>query len=1014
MPEINREALEEFQSLRPDEGLGGVAFDDDAKTAPIDNGISKIRFFEPDLLGDSVTPYLRAEPSKVVDPAPRSGLFPAEAARGDDVPGFAKRLATVIEELRDYLQPEPGTIPEVRTRYQLNAITGGRIAGFTAEVLAAVDELFPGLDGRREPALYAVHTSIFDLYSRELRFDEVEINGYGSYGHDAAFVHAWELRLDQLGRVDERLLAEAEAAALTRQRAQLQAELDAVFRDKYVYNSDKMFEVNAEVSIGLCLIDVERRQRVSEVESTRSSLVPAFELLNLEVDGVSRSVYFDVFEDSYYFDGSDEIVDGAMIASIQRTPLAADAPLTFRRANSGEHLRKNFRFDWNRDGYVAKAKIDWVSWAGHCNDKSNLEAHGVVVPAGDAGIHEYDSAAGSRAHYTRDLLNEFLLSLSELDSRMVNPRSGRQESLSRDEFAGARDDDRPDRIVLGPKLTIPFRDRPNRLEITRIVADGRSYTADEVFRPQLIAEDGRSAAENPLYLSTEEGDRVTLDLAGAVVHLALELQVFDPSGYPTMMGREVVLDFADPPEEPVFIDTVLKSAGDREIYEIRLDLKGRRWLAQLVRMELAPGARTYRPVDVGEPLVRDFDISGLRGQREVSLDDPALYMPFIKEALQTGRNFTSETADGAGVWNGRTKRLAQGTEWRDDESRWAKITLDVEARYGGNQGAFLVKHRPDGKPDYYVPLALPFDFAWRTDVAVAPILGDSVNVKARERGVLSDVGGRFTAEALTEIMELLCASFSGHRYLIRHQGQRYTFADEAAWEAACAALEGLRQRALGLGEAPPATIEVSVLKVSGSVERKGFVQHEVVAEADGTVRIVLDTRLGDADLYVRVGGPSTPIDGGYTLLSDNFGLERDTIEVSEVTAGTSIGIAVHGYKGSDYELEVFAPRYGEVEPGPEPIDQRMTGVVESGEIDTLAPISIALDGTLDVQLSGSGDADVYVGIGAPPSVENYDWRLYGATTNERGKLPVRKGDVVHVMVHGYGPRSEYDLVVRSL
>jgi hypothetical protein len=27
---------------------------------------------------------------------------------------------------------------------------------------------------------------------------------------------------------------------------------------------------------------------------------------------------------------------------------------------------------------------------------------------------------------------------------------------------------------------------------------------------------------------------------------------------------------------------------------------------------------------------------------------------------------------------------------------------------------------------------------------------------------------------------------------------------------------------------------------------------------------------------------------------------------------------------------------------------------------------------------------------------------------------VRKGDVVHVMVHGYGPRSEYDLVVRSL
>ena len=69
---------------------------------------------------------------------------------------------------------------------------------------------------------------------------------------------------------------------------------------------------------------------------------------------------------------------------------------------------------------------------------------------------------------------------------------------------------------------------------------------------------------------------------------------------------------------------------------------------------------------------------------------------------------------------------------------------------------------------------------------------------------------------------------------------------------------------------------------------------------------------------------------------------------------------------------------------------------------------------LDIHLAGSGDADVYVAIGAPPSVESYDWRLYGATTNERGTLAVRKGDVVHVMVHGYGPRSEYDLLVRSV
>ncbi len=1012
MPEINQPALEEFRNLRPDTELGGTALSDQDKTRPIDNGISAIRFFDSDVLGDGVTPYLRAEPSVVVDPAPRTGLFSAQP--GEALGAFGERLRSTIEELRVYLQPTAESLPELRTRYQRNAITGQRIAAFTAEVLAAVDELFAKGHGERDPALYLVHTSIFDLYSRDLFFDEREINGYGSFGHDAAFVHAWELRLAEIKRVDRRLLDDEEAAALAREGAQIQAELDAIFRDKYVFKSDRMFEVNAEVSIGLCLIDAQSRQRVSEVAATRASLVPRFEILNLEVGGDRRAVYYDVLEASYYYDGSDEVVSEDLVAAIEHIALAADANLTLRRPASGEHLRKNFRFDWNRDGYVAKAKIDWVSWGGHCNDKANLEAHGVVVSAGDPGVHEYDSAAGSSAHYTRDLLNEFLLSLSELGSRMVDPRSGRVSNLSKDEFAGARDDDRPDRIVLASRLTIPLRDRPNKLEIKRVEAGGRSYSADEIFRPKLIAEDGRSATDNPLYLRTEEGDRVTLDLSGAVVHLALSLQVFDASGYPTTLRREVVLDFAEPPEEPVFIDTILKDAGAREIYEVSIDLKGRRWLAQLVRMEAVEGGRTYRAVDVGEPIVRAFDPSELRGQREVSLDDPGLYMPFIKEALQTGRNFTSETADGAGVWNGRTKRLTQATEWRDDQSRWAKIRLAVEARYGGNQGAFLVKHRLDGKPEYYVPLALPFDFAWRTDVAFAPVLSHQVNAKARDRGVITDAGGSFTAEALSGIMELLWASFGGHRFLIRHRGQRYAFADEASWRAACEHLGRLRQRALGIDESPVVST-VSLLKESASVGRKKFVAYELVTEADGALRIELKTRLGDADLYVNVGAKAAPTDGAYTLLSDKFGLERDVIEIPEVPAGTTIGIAVHGYRGSEYDLEVWGPRLGEADSVvASPIEHLMSSVVAAGEIDAMDVIEIEADVVLDIQLTGSGDADVYVAIGSEATPESYDWRLYGEASNERGQLEVHRGDRVHVIVHGYGPRSEYDLRVRSL
>ncbi|MEZ4380260.1 MAG: hypothetical protein R3A79_02855 [Nannocystaceae bacterium] len=1009
MPEINAEALEEFRSHRP---TGGTPIADRERVAAIDNGVSAIRFFDGDALSGGATPHLRAEPSPVRDPSPRSGLF--AAAGLSDVASFVARLEAVIGEQRSYLRPGVDALPGVTTRYQTNAITGARIAAFTEEVQAVVDALFPAGHDDRDAALYALHTSIFDLYSRDLRFDDFEINGYGSFGHDQAFIHAWELRLAELAKVDARLLSGEAAAALERERAQIQAELDAIFRDKFVLKSDAMFEVNAEVSIGLCLIDAASRQRVSERAETRASLVPAFELLRVAVDGATRAVYYDALEETYYYDGGDEVVDAALTARIERTPLAVGAPLTFRRAASGEHLRKNLRFDWNRDGYVDKAKIDWVSWAGHCNDKSNLEAHGVVIPAGDPGIHEYDAAAGSAAHYTRDLLNELLLSLSELGSVMIDPRSNRRQSLSTDVFAGARDDDRPDRIVLGPRLTVPLRDRPNKLEIRRIDAGERSYTADEIFRPKLIAADGRSATDNPLYRGTEEGDRVTLDLAGAVVHLALEIQVFDPSGYPTTMRREVSLDFAHPPAEPVFVDTVLKDAGAREIYEISLDLKGRRWLAQLVRMEKIEGGRNYRAVDVGAPIVRDFDVDAIVGQREVSLDDPAMYMPFIKEALQTGINFTSETADGAGVWNGRTKRLVQRTEWRDDASRWAKIALEVDARYGGNQGAFLVKHRADGRPDYYVPLALPFDFAWRTDVAFAPILGDMVNETANARGVISRVGGRYTAEALTSICELLHAAFRGHRHLIHHQGRRYAFADRGAWEAACAELKAMRARALGIDEAPAAAV-VALLDVRGEVERKGYVQHEVVVDAAGVVTIELETSRGDADLYVNVGGPATPGDGDYTLLSDNLNLQPERVELPDVAAGTRIGVAVHGYKASVYRLVITGPKVGAVaEPTPAPIERRMHGVVAAGDINRLAAIEVAVDGLLDVQLTGSGDADVYVDFGAPPTESSYAWRLYGPHSNERGQLKVEAGDVVHVMVHGYAPSSEYDLVVRSV
>ncbi|MEZ4453913.1 MAG: hypothetical protein R3B09_30935 [Nannocystaceae bacterium] len=1037
MPDVDPAALARFRDCPIEQELQGILLDDPHKLEAIDNGVSTIRLFEADpLVGARAA--LRAAPAAVDDPEPRPDLLgladPAARAElaGDPV-GFRARLQAAIARSIAYLRPDYGTIAGASTRFAHNAIVGGRIKRLMDEAVAAADALYAGAPAAHDAASYAIHTAIFDLYSRDVRFDDFEITGYGSYGHDAGFLHAWELRLAELGGVDPALQSDDERAADERARQQLQAELDAVLRRKYVYNNDALFEVNAEVSIGLCLIDGRSRRRVSEVAETRSTLVPAFEVITLGEGEAARGVYYDAFEDKHYFDGSDEVVAGERLPELRRRRLSADEAqaLTFRRPRSGEHLRKNLRFDWDGDGYVHKARIEWASWAGHCNDKANLESHGVVIPPGDEGVWEYESAAGTTARYTRDLLNEMLMSLSELGTRMIEPRSGRRSDLSKDEFAGARDDDRPDRLVLGPRLTVPYRDRPGELEIQSITLEGRTYEGDAIFRPHLVAEDGRSAEPNPLYVDTTEGDRVSLRLAGAIVHLRLRLQVFDESGYPALVQREVTLDFKDPPEAPILVDTIMKDAAARELYEVSLDLRARAWLAQLVRMEARPDGEGYDPVAVDAPIRKDFDPAALTGQRETSLDDPALYVPFLKEALQTGRNFTSETADGAGVWNGRTRRLSQKTEWRDDATRWAKVRVDVDARYGGNNGAFLVKHGVDGKPERFVPLALPFDFAWRSDVACVPVDGERVNEVAHERGVITAEGGRYRAEALTDLCELLHCAFSGRSHLIRHRGRRYFFRSRGAWEAARDRLEALRLAVRGggvtepvepvpgdlsEGEGPQAPAEATLLEVAaGRVDRKAFVAHEVVAEADGDLRFTLDTRSGDADLYLRLGGPATPEDGGHTHASTQFGLRREALTLPGVARGTTVGVAVFGYKASDYALVVRGPRPGAIPEPPTAIHETLSGVIAAGEEHHLPqPIVLPRGGELDLQLSGSGDADVYVEFGRPATWQSASFRLDGPTSNERGRVLVRAGDPIHVMVRGYAERSDYVLIVRSV
>src|SRR5205085_791316 len=108
--------------------------------------------------------------------------------------------------------------------------------------------------------------------------------------------------------------------------------------------------------------------------------------------------------------------------------------------------------------------------------------------------------------------------------------------------------------------------------------------------------------------------------------------------------------------------------------------------------------------------------------------------------------------------------------------------------------------------------------------------------------------------------------------------------------------------------------------------------------------------------------------------------------------------------------------YGGGPVGPGPVSsvlldrqgQLAQGALAQYEITAQAdgPIKIDLDTT-------AGDADLYVKNGAQPTVDAWDFRPYTDTTNEGGKIKVKKGDVLYGMVRGYAPDSDYDVNITS-
>lgn len=111
---------------------------------------------------------------------------------------------------------------------------------------------------------------------------------------------------------------------------------------------------------------------------------------------------------------------------------------------------------------------------------------------------------------------------------------------------------------------------------------------------------------------------------------------------------------------------------------------------------------------------------------------------------------------------------------------------------------------------------------------------------------------------------------------------------------------------------------------------------------------------------------------------------------------------------------VYYPGYGEGETPPEePTPDAWAGLSEAGTVAARAekrfetPALAA--GTYTFEMTGTGDADLYVRVGVAPTAKLYDCRPYRTNSNEQCVVTLSTPAPVHVMVQGYGRSSKYEL-----
>ena len=520
-------------------------------------------------------------------------------------------------------------------------------------------------------------------------------------------------------------------------------------------------------------------------------------------------------------DRTGQPVPDAALEALTRQPVPADQ-VTLRPPEPGEVLRADLPFDWQDNGSVSVTRID-IGWWGHCHNEAPANAMGMDPkrPVTLYRAHPDLPRDRRRADFTEedcwDLVGAF--TADHEGDRVRDPATGRVSAPGYVLYSsgGAYRPTRVDETAFVGNRNNGghwFEVTPEGSRRVRIDAEvveiwgleDPTHRYDEPmnrFRRDVENDDG-TFDPNPDWVESgmSDDDMIAVQAGGRRLTLKTRFITFDGQGRRVERTLRVELD----PSRDAFVKLAdeiegMHPGGGGRVVEHWYNPATRSLRA--VRLDLRAEAGFERAEQSSE----DHATVEVTAAQETTYDSVTAIDEFV--VADMGLPFTFDTSSGQAVWNYPVSHISRDVEQRvtrdEDGESFTYTTYALAYQTMGGPSAttrYIIKRDALGRTVRALALEPMPDFAYRNERWVcAPLAPDvqgraALNLRGITTGYLTDATGRRIVTALWErqavvLYASLCDGVApDHAWLVEGaDGRLRSFADEASWSAAVAAIE---------------------------------------------------------------------------------------------------------------------------------------------------------------------------------------------------------------------------------